>query len=235
MATRLKALKITKIALVPKGANQEAHVLLYKSAPPEEEDMPPETVSKADHDAVVAKLKDAEAQIATLTEQVKKLTPADPEDLWKGVPDALRKRFEEQEARAKRAEEAVALEKAEREKVLYIAKARSYKSLPVNPDDDWEVFKGLATLPAPVQTRLDTLFKAAEELGRQAGLTRAFGRDGVPIGGDDAPLAQLEALGRSYVAKGLAKTEPEGLERAIRERPDLYEAHARGVQREERG
>lgn len=233
MATRLKALTITKIALVPKGANQEAHVLLYKSAPPEEEDMPPETVSKADHDAVVAKLKDAETQIATLTEQVKKLTPPDPEDLWKGVPDGVRKRVEESEARAKRAEEAVALEKAEREKVLYIAKARSYKYLPVNPDDDWEVFKGLATLPAPVQTRLDTLFKAAEELGRQAGLTKTWGRDGVPSGGD-SPMAQLEALGRSYVTKGLVKTESEGMERAIAERPDLYRAHSLGVQKEER-
>lgn len=233
MATRLKALHITKIALVPKGANQEAHVLLYKSAPREEEDMPPETVAKVDHDAVVAKLKTAEETIATLTEQVKKLTPPDPEDLWKGVPDAFRKRFEEQEARAKRAEEAVALEKAEREKVLYIAKAQSFKYLPINPDDDWEVFKGVATLPAPVQERLDTLFKAAEELGRQAGLTRTFGRDGVPTGGD-SPLAQLEALGRSYVAKGLVKTEQEGMARAIQERPDLYRAHGHSVQKEER-
>lgn len=232
MATRLKALHITKIALVPKGANQEAHVLLYKSAPPEEEEMA-DTVDKAAHEAVIKQLNDAKTQIATLTEQVTKLTPSDPEDIWKGVPDAVRKRVEESEARAKRAEEAVALEKAEREKVLYIAKARSFTFLPVNPDDDWEVFKGLATLPPPVQERLDTLFKAADELGRQAGLTRTWGRDGVPSGGA-APLAQLEALGRSYVAKGVVKTEAEGLERAIAERPDLYQAHGRSVQREER-
>lgn len=230
MTTKLTKLRVTRVDCVDKGANQAAHILLWKRKEPPMAD----TVLKADHDAVVAKLKDAEAQIATLTEQVTKLTPADPEDLWKGVPDALRKRFEEQETRAKRAEEAVALEKAEREKVLYIAKARSYKYLPVNPDDDWEVFKGLATLPAPVHERLDTLFKAAEELGRQAGLTRTWGRDGVPAGGD-SPLAQLETLGRSYVAKGLEKSELDGMERAIRERPDLYDAYRRGVQREERG
>ena len=233
MPTRLKSLHITKIALVPKGANQEAHVLLYKSAAPQEEAMA-ETVLKADHDAALAQLTEAQTQIATLTEQVKKLTPSDPEDLWKGVSDVVRKRFEEQEARAKRAEEAVAVEKDAREKVLYIAKARSYKFLPVNPDDDWEVFKGLATLPEPVQTRLDTLFKAAEELGRQAGLTRTWGRDGGMTGGD-TPLAQLEALGRAHVAKGVAKTEAEGLAMAIRERPELYQAHGRSVQKEERG
>lgn len=233
MATRLKQLHITKIALVPKGANQEAHVLLYKSAPPAEEKTMAETIAKADHDAVLAKLAKAEADVVTLTEQVTKLTPPDPEDLWKGVSPDLRKRFEEQEARAKRAEEAVALEKAAREKVLYIAKARSFKFLPVNPDDDWEVFKGIATLPASVQERLDTLFKAAEELGRQAGLTTTWGRDGVPTGGD-TPFAQLEALGRSYVAKGLVQTEGDGLARAISERPDLYRAHGRAVQREER-
>lgn len=233
MPQRLKQLHITKIALVPKGANQEAHVLLYKSAtPPEEEEMP-DTVLKADHDAVVAKLTTAEATIATLTEQVKKLTPPNPDDIWKGVPEVVRKRVEASEARAKQAEEAVELEKAERQKVLYIVKARSYKFLPVNPDDDWEVFKSLASLPQPVQDRLDTLFKAAEELGRQAGLTRPWGRDGVPADGD-APLDQLTTLARSYVAKGMVQTEAEGLERAIAERPDLYQAYGRGVQKKER-
>jgi hypothetical protein len=32
----------------------------------------------------------------------------------------------------------------------------------------------------------------------------------------------------------VVKTEAEGLERAIAERPDLYQAHGRSVQREER-
>ena len=229
MATKLTKLRITRVDCVDKGANQAAHILLWKRKEPPMA----ETVAKADHDAVLTQLEEAKMQIATLTEQVKKLTPREPEDLWKGVSPELRKRFEEQEARAKRAEEAVELEKAEREKVLYIAKARSYKYLPVNPDDDWEVFKSLATLPAPVQTRLDTLFKAAEEFGRLAGLTRTFGRDGVPTGGD-APLDQLTTLARSYVAKGLEQSESDGMTRAIRERPDLYEAHRQGVQREGR-
>lgn len=231
MATRLKALKITKIALVPKGANELAHVLLYKSATPPEEDPMAETVLKADYDAVLVKLKTAQESIATLTEQVKKLTPPDPEDIWKGVSPVLKAKFDEQERRAKAAEEAIAVEKAAREKVLYIAKARSYKYLPINPDDDWEVFKGLGTLPAPVQERLDTLFKAAEENGRQAKLTIPWGRDGVPTG-SDAPLAQLEALGRSYVTKGLAKSESEGMERAIRDRQDLYNAHVKAVRQD---
>lgn len=233
MPTRLTSLQITRIALVPKGANELAHVLLYKHATPTEEEDMAETIAQADHDAVVAKLTEAETQIATLTEQVKKLTPTDPEDIWKGVNPALKKLYEAQQERTRRAEEAIALEKAEREKILYIAKARSFKFLPINPDDDWEVFKGMATLPATVQERLDTLFKAAEELGRQAGLTKVWGRDGVPTGGD-APLDQLTTLARSYVAKGLDTSESDGMTRAIRERPDLYEAHRQGVQSERR-
>lgn len=232
MPKRLTNLRITKIALVPKGANQAAHVLLYKSATPWEDDEM-ETVSKADYDALVAKLTEADKTITTLTEQVKTLTPPDPNDVWKGVPEEVKKRLEDAEARAKQAEAAVAVEKAAREKVLYIAKARGFSYLPVNPDDDWEVFQALATLPEAVQKRLDALFKSAEELGRQAGVTRALGVGGLP-GGDQSPMAELEALARSYVAKGLAKTESEGLTRAIEERPDLYNAHARGVQAERR-
>lgn len=233
MATRLKQLHITKIALVPKGANQEAHVLLYKSAtPPEEEDMA-ETVAKADHDAVLAKLAKAEADVATLTEQVKKLTPTDPEDIWKGVSPAIKKLYEEQTERTRKAEEAIALEKAEREKGDYIRKAASYKFLPIKADDDWEVFKALATLPQPVQQRIDTLLAAAEANGRQAGLTQTLGRDGVPSG-DAAPAAQLATMAKSYVEKGLVKTYNEGMSRATQERPDLYRAHSLDVQREER-
>lgn len=229
MPTKLTKLRVTRVDCVDKGANQAAHILLWKRKEPPMA----ETIAKADHDAVVAKLKEAETQIATLTEQVRKLTPVDPEDIWKGVSPVLKAKFVEQEKRAKAAEEAIAVEKAEREKVVYIGKARGFKYLPINPDDDWEVFQGVASLPAPVQERVDALLKAGEEFGRLAGLDKARGRSNLPAG-DGSPLAELESIARSHVVKGLAKDEHEGMQRAIRDNPELYRRYSRSVQQEEK-
>lgn len=76
MATTLKGLKIRRVALVDKGANQEAFVTLYKRDDAQEvhrmetetvtteevQPVPqPETVAKADYEAAIAKAAEADA------------------------------------------------------------------------------------------------------------------------------------------------------------------------------
>jgi hypothetical protein len=48
---------------------------------------------------------------------------------------------------------------------------------------------------------------------------------------DPDPLRELQRLARDYVAKRIEPTEQAGMERAIQERPDLYQAHAVSVQK----
>jgi hypothetical protein len=232
MPQRLKNLRITKIALVPKGMNPEAHVLLYKSATEEETRM--ETVDKAVHDAKVSELEGLIASLRGDLETLKKAQPPSDEDLWKGVSPLLKAQFEAQNRRLKTAEEAVALEKAERERVVYIGKAASYKYLPIKADDDWEHLRNLYTLPAATQEFVERILKAAEENGRLAKLTTPHGRNGsgpdLPGGGKD----RFEALLAERVAKGLAKTEEEALPVVAREYPELYRAYGRTIQREEK-
>jgi len=76
MATTLKGLKIRRVALVDKGANQEAHVTLFKrDDTPEEETVAevekrePEMVSKADLEAAIQKAEALEAEKAEITKQ----------------------------------------------------------------------------------------------------------------------------------------------------------------------
>lgn len=235
MPQRLRNLKITRIALVHKGINPGAHVMLYKSAPPPEEETM-ETVTKAAHDARVAEL---EASIATLTAEVTTLTKGQPpaeEDIWKGISPVLKARFEAQERALAAAKEAAAVEKAARDRVVHIAKARSYQHLPINADDDWELFQDVAQhCSATTLERLDTILKGADELGRRAALTTQRGRTVLEGAGDESPLGQLETLARTNVSKGRAKSLEEGMDQAIRERPELYRAHSLAVQNEERG
>lgn len=51
MATKLRKMRLTSVDLVPRGANQEADICLYKSldGPPAEEPTP-RTISKSDPD-----------------------------------------------------------------------------------------------------------------------------------------------------------------------------------------
>lgn len=52
MATRLRKMRLTSVDLVPRGANQEADICLYKSldGPPAQEQPPARTISKSDPD-----------------------------------------------------------------------------------------------------------------------------------------------------------------------------------------
>ena len=54
MATRLRKMRLTSVDLVPRGANQEADICLYKSldGPPAEDPKhtEPRTISKSDPD-----------------------------------------------------------------------------------------------------------------------------------------------------------------------------------------
>ena len=103
MPTRLTQLAIRRVSVVPKGANQEAQLVLFKS----EDGMADKTI---------------EQQVATLTEQVANLTKAKNE-----ADEALRKAEEEkQQAITKAVEEKkTAEEKAKDREAAFVALQKS--------------------------------------------------------------------------------------------------------------
>ena len=153
------------------------------------------------------------------------MTPEEQEtEYLKGLPDVIRQQ-----------READKLEKADLRKKLqeaedrntkqdYIAKAAKYKALPINPDDDWEVFKAIGGLPEKHRDRIEQLFRSAEELCAKAKVFEAVGTGGGVDTGGSTAYAQLEALA-TELQKGTALTKEQAIAKASSVRPDLVKQH----------
>jgi hypothetical protein len=173
-------------------------------------------------------------------------TPAEQEAAYlASLPEAVRKLYD-----------ADRLEKAELRRKLdasearvaqqdYTAQAASFRALPLNPAEDWEVFKAIAELPSTTVTlakaagadqatldarlttstrvaeRLLQILKAADEAMRTSGLLRELGVNGTgPTGG----TAEARALGLAK-AKQAANSDlafTAALDQVWRENDGLY-------------
>ena len=244
MPRKLRKLKIDRVDLVNRGANQESHILLFKrddsiSTPPTKEDenmseelqKQLESIQKqldemtTERDALLKRAETAESEIA------KRDNASEEEDIWKGVPDILRKKFEAQEAETALAKAAAKVERDSRIKQECIQKASRYEYLPINPDDDWEVLKAIDTLDEKVAKRVYELFNAGDTNLKSSGMTTERGSGGNPDEGDKSPYSEIERLVNDKVSKsdhGLSFTD--ALSIVAREHPDLYRQYTKGVQ-----
>ena len=154
------------------------------------------------------------------------MTPEEQEaEYLKGLPDVIRKQYEAD--KLEKAELRKKLQEAEdrNTKQEYIAKAAGYKALPINPDDDWDVvFKAIAGLPEKSSTRIEQLFKSAEELCAEAKVFEAVGTGGGGSLGGSSAYTQLEALA-GELQKGTKMTKAQAVVKAIDARPDLAKQH----------
>ena len=154
------------------------------------------------------------------------MTPEEQEaEYLKGLPEVIRR--EREADKLEKADLRQKLQEAEdrNAKQAFIAKAAGYKALPINPDDDWEVFKAIATLDEKSQARIEQLFKSAEELCAQANVFQAVGTGGTggSAGGSTA-YVQLEALAVE-LQKGTGITKEQAMVKAMDARPDLAKQH----------
>lgn len=185
--------------------------------------------AEADAEALSTKLEERDRQVAELTkrqqaadEQLTKLQAQldehDPEAIWKGVSPQLRARIEK--AERERDEE-----RQQRKKTEYMAEVAVFKKLPVNPDDDWEVWQDIETLPAKSQRRIKSLFKAAEEGMKYSALFEEVGKNGTGEHKGDA-YEQLETLTHKRVQEaqqaGRRMSKAVAWDEVLQENPDLY-------------
>jgi hypothetical protein len=242
MTSRLRALKIDFVSMVPRGANQDANFVLAKSdehtptTPPEGAAQAvtgtttatvatePTTINKADLDAAIT---------AAVTQVTKSYEDKIAES--NAAVATLQKSLEETTTRAQQAELVAKAEQDARESATAVAKAQSdYPHLPgTTPAVAGALVHRVAKtgISAEDLETLNTILKAASEAVAKSSLFDERGSSASTAGtsGENA-YEQLEK-----VAKGLQESDPKltpaaAISRASELRPDLVQAD-----RKERG
>lgn len=142
--------------------------------------------------------------------------------------------FAEQEAKDKLSQERLAKAEADtkherdmRRKDEAIVKVRSYKALPLNPDDHASIFMKLDAGDALDEKERDALYsilKAADEMGAQSGIFKELGRDG-GAGDEKSAWGKIQVLAQELVEKGEAKTTQKAVAQVVKDNKDLYKAY----------
>lgn len=194
---KLSGMTISEVSLVDLPANQHSSVVLFKRADPapagsgittlndEDDDMKTlEELAKAleDADATITDLtKRAEAAEAKLAEVQKGAAKQDEagtgaeDDVLKSLPEPLRKRLEQAEARAQAAEDAVRKQADEAATREYVAKAGAYQNLAVDPEKFGPVLKRIAGHSVEDAQAVMDVLKAANEAVGASGVLKAKG------------------------------------------------------------
>ena len=226
----LRNLTVTKVALCGRGMNPEAEIALYKSV--ETTPTPQgghtvatdDTVAKSDHDTVVAELESAQAELAALTEMsnddlaalrgIEVATESKPgdneadDDVLKGLPEDVRKRLEDAEAR-------VAKMEADARAQVFLAKAAEYEH--VAPAADLApVLETLDRVAPDAAKAHDQALKAANARIAEGGLFKELGANGEATAD---PNAKAEALIAAEVANGLPRHE--AMAKVFKANPEL--------------
>lgn len=168
----------------------------------------------------------------TMTDVEKKAADEAEAAIQKRIDDALRAAATKETVekadllkRVETAEAAVAIEKAERLKATHIAKAASFKGLPVKADDDYKVFQEIDEKLSPeVAKRVTELLQAADAAIVSGDLFKAVGSAREGSGG--SAYAEVETLADGLVAKSTSGlTKAQAIDRVIRDNPELYKRH----------
>lgn len=165
-----------------------------------------------------------------------------PEDARAAVEAVIKAQDDEREQLRKAAEvekskadEAIAIAKAEREhreKREYIAKSEGYTNLAKSDDEFGEILYSLAkaerdgALPEGTVEKLDTVLKAANEAA--ANVFKEYGRAGHGTGSSDA-TSKLDAAAAEIRKADTSLSEAQAIAKALKQDPSLYDEYQKAV------
>jgi len=169
----------------------------------------------------VIKAKDAEIETLTKSAEVA-AEPAAEEDVLKSLPESIRKRLEESEAKAQAAQAEIAKMREQSELTEAIAKAKDIKvgSPEVVGPLLLRVAKGMTTVEDAAT--LETLLKGAGEVADQSALFKSVGSDAA-VDGEPEELLKAKATEIQKVNTGM--TFEQAYVKAMEENPSLYNAY----------
>lgn len=185
----LKRLRINRVALVDKGANPEAEIVLFKR----EHGFASMEECMAEHDDM-DKCKALMGEMEKMTDK----TP-DPTAIEKRLAE-FEKRAAEAEAKAKAADEKVQKLEDQREMDVFIAKASGLKDAGFTPDDAAILRKVYKAVTAEEAKRLDAILNGAAALARDSVAWREVGVAGAGGFGGGA-YEKLEKMAKEVQAK----------------------------------
>lgn len=185
------------------------------------------TASEAEINVLKAKNVELEKKLADATK------PPEPEDIWKGVSPEVRKRLEDSEARALKAEEIAKNERDSRELQEFTKRAETeFSSLPGTAIEKGKVLKAVhQKLAKEEAAEVEKLLKSAEEIAKSGKLFGEMGASGGNVNLSDSAEGRLIAKAQDMVSKGVVKSEAEGMEKIAREDPALYQEYQKEVRR----
>jgi len=204
MANKLKNLVLRAIALVDRGANQEARVVLTKRD--DAEDAPMRKAEHGSMDECMAAGK-TEAECKELMAAMKRAEEEQmpdklPEDVTKALAEVadLKKRATEAEAAQKAAETRIAKMEDERQREVFIAKAQEFKDLPgANPDDLGPILRKAYGVWSPEeQQKVETMLRGAVKIAQDSVLFQEVGAARPAVG---SALDKLNAKANELVQK----------------------------------
>jgi hypothetical protein len=194
----------------------------------------------------IAAIKDEELQAAILKQQEEMLemqkkakeseekpAPTNPDDetIWKGVPPAIRNRFEaiekERDAFAKKAKD----EKDERETEFHIRKSEEFKYLNLVPKHFGKVMKAVAENAPQEAEEIYRILHVADGLIEKGGFFSEYGKgkgqNGILHSGDASNITdRVNALAHDYMAvakrEGKELTEPDAIVKVFNDHPDWH-------------
>lgn len=181
---------------------------------------------------------DLEAAVALAqTEQDKRVAAeaatkkaGDEADLLKGLPEAVRHRIEKAETEAKAANDAVKKMAEEKREGEFIAKAKGYGNLSVDPKKFGPVLKRISdgTSTEEDVAEIHRVLVGANNVAKTA-LFAQRGSSERGTGGASTAWAEIQVKAnekRAEVMKaGTKMTYPEALDAIIKEHPELYQRH----------
>lgn len=203
MATRLRSLKYTKVALVDRGANPLAHINLFKrdtmSEMPTVEGLQAELaeVTKA-REAADAKVTELEAKVAELAKA------AEPESKPEPIPAEVQKKLDAIQKEADDLRERLAKADEEKARTVALRKAADLKALGA-VEDMGALLYDLRKADAKAADRFEALAKGWAEQLRQSRLFAEIGK-AADID-EDSPAGRLDALAKRYAAEHKVTTE----------------------------
>ena len=163
-----------------------------------------------------------QTEITSLKETVAKSIPeTGEEDIWKGINPAIKKMFEDSQAKAAVAEGVVKSLEDEKVTKSYIAKAAIYKAIPTSAEELGSILKSIGTVDVAVCDKLEAILKATNEMVSKGKVFKEFGTNKNTSG--SSAWATIEGKAADMVTKSAdGLTKEQAIVKISRAEPELY-------------
>jgi len=184
-------------------------------------------------EAIVAQqeeMVELEKKVAKLEEQLAEGGTSksdDDEAVWKGIPPAIRNRFDAIKKERDNMEATAKREKDEREVNVWTQKCAQFKYLQITPEHFGKVMKKAAEAGTAEVDEIMRVLSAADHLIEKGTVFMEYGRTNTGVNGSAAGdatdvVARVQALAGDYVKLDKTLTPDKAIEKVFADHPDWY-------------